>query len=662
MPPIDPSRKSESEVKLDDLFSNFLQAAGDLFRSNQDYIRDFEGGRYLCAYLTPSKRLRQAMAADREVLLVVSTFSDQQQRIIKFVQAEISDSKGRLEPTVAIVIHVDPSGNMKLRNWGRDLGISVLPIDAINGFRDARDIERKLANQLFSHDPFDVTGPVSGESNFFGRRDEAIDLARKLQTGQIRSCLGIRKVGKTSIINRVLKEVPNLFDCAVIMIDCSKDDVFEMNASNLLSSIASTLEDSSSSDADYATIRPKKSDASVAEARRRLESAVISCEHVVLIVFDEIDYITPGSPTSPEWRSEFNVFWRNLRAVYQDCDRRGKPMSLLIGGVSTHWFTVGEIQGVENAALAFVPEEFLSPMAKGATIAMLRRLGKVAGLSFSEEAAEIVAIETGNMPYWARKCCSYIHRKIPLSDRPKQLSVTEISPLVEDFVKNEGCQIAEVAISHLFRVHPDMMDVCRHILSGEASETRENLRRTLRQYGVTTTRDEFSGKMFENAVKTVMAEPQVPVRDRAEPRIADEGALGEWAEELAALGQRRNLLERRLRGIALNFLRMDAMINQKLDTLNDNIKSVLPSSRRKILSGYDLENLFQKLMWLELIGIITRNWSVFEKIFGDKKAFEGNAELINDRPDAHAKEWDRADFALYRRSLTWFEDRVTKLQ
>ncbi len=67
-------------------------------------------------------------------------------------------------------------------------------------------------------------------------------------------------------------------------------------------------------------------------------------------------------------------------------------------------------------------------------------------------------------------------------------------------------------------------------------------------------------------------------------------------------------------------------------------------------------------MWLELIGIISKNWSVFEKIFGDKKAFEGNAELINDRPDAHAKEWDTADFALYRRSLTWFEERVTKLQ
>lgn len=662
MPQVDQTRRAEFEIKLDELFSDFLQAASDLFRNNQDYIKDFEGGRYLCAYLTPSKRLRQAMAADREVLLVVSTFSDQQQRIIKFIQAEISDSKGRLEPTVAIAIHLDPSGNVKLRNWGRDLGISVLPIDATNGFSDARDIERKLASQLFSHDPFDVTGPVSGESNFFGRRDEAIDLARKLQTGQIRSCLGIRKVGKTSIINRVLREVPNLFDCAVIMIDCSKDDVFEMNASNLLSSIASTLEEMSSNNSDYATIASSKSESSIAEARRKLESAVISCERVVLIVFDEVDYITPGSPTSPEWCREFNVFWRNLRAVYQDCDRRGKPMSLLIGGVSTHWFTVGEIQGIENAALAFVPEEFLSPMAKGATIAMLRRLGKVAGLGFSEEAAELVALETGNMPYWARKCCSYIHRKISISDRPKQLSVAEISPLVEDFVQNEGCQIAEVAISHLFRVHPDMMDVCRHILSGEASEARENLRRTLRQYGVTTTRDAFSGKMFENAVKTVMAAPPIPVRGRIEPRIADEGALGEWAEELAALGQRRNLLERRLRGIVLNFLRMDAMINQKMDGLNDNIKGAIPSGRRNMLSGYDLENFFQKLMWLELIGIISKNWSVFEKIFGDKKALESNAELINDRPDAHAKEWDTADFALYRRSLTWFEERVTKLQ
>lgn len=656
------SRLQGVDKNLDDLLTDFLTSAEELFKTNQHYIREFEGGRYSCAYLTPSRRLRQAMAVDREVLIVASTFSDQQQRTVKFVQSEIANSKGRLEPTVALVIHLDPNGNSKLRNWGRDLGVSILPIDGRNEFGEARDIERKLSHQLFSHDPFDITGPVSGDSNFFGRRDEAIDLARKLQLGQIRSCLGIRKVGKTSIINRILKEIPTHFDCTTVMIDCSRDDVFESKAEDLLVSISNNIEKMTSNGDNYSYLASQETELSLSEARKRLEAAIFDASSIVLLVFDETDYITPGSPTAKHWTGDFNRFWRNLRAVYQECERQGKSFSLLLGGVSTHWFTVDEIDGVENAALSFIPEEFLSPMPKGATVAMLRRLGKVAGISFSESAAEWIADETGNMPYWARKCCSYIHRQIPVSDRPISLERTDVETFVEQFILNEGCQIAEVALSHLFRVHPRMKHACEMIFAGSPDLVPEATRRTLRKYGVINSKNEFSGSMFRRAIQSLgEATDEIGQADLTDQEM-QVGSLTEWAEELAALGQRRNLIERKLRQITLNFLRMDAMANRKLDKLLENIMNSIPQNRKKHLVGFQLDEIFQKLMWLELVGLINKNWTIFEAIFGDKREFEENAEIINGRPDAHAKEWDVAEFALYRRSLQWFEDRVAKLQ
>jgi hypothetical protein len=33
-------------------------------------------------------------------------------------------------------------------------------------------------------------------------------------------------------------------------------------------------------------------------------------------------------------------------------------------------------------------------------------------------------------------------------------------------------------------------------------------------------------------------------------------------------------------------------------------------------------------------------------------------EITNDRPDAHAKEIDLADIALYRKHLSWLEEKV----
>lgn len=49
---------------------------------------------------------------------------------------------------------------------------------------------------------------------------------------------------------------------------------------------------------------------------------------------------------------------------------------------------------------------------------------------------------------------------------------------------------------------------------------------------------------------------------------------------------------------------------------------------------------------------------IFERLFGDKKRFQAVMDLVNDRPDTHAKEIDSADVALYRRELSWLESKV----
>ena len=97
--------------------------------------------------------------------------------------------------------------------------------------------------------------------------------------------------------------------------------------------------------------------------------------------------------------------------------RQDKKLSILIGGVSTYWFTVEAIDGIENAAaLAFIPEEYLSPMPDGATVAMLQRLGRIAGLRIDEGSAMLVARALATCPIGRHKCCSYIHRQIPVSE------------------------------------------------------------------------------------------------------------------------------------------------------------------------------------------------------------------------------------------------------
>ena len=186
--------------RIEQVLDEFGKAAAGMFEVTSRYQKTYEQGKYGCIAGKPSRRMKASLGVDREVLAVVSTFVDQQQRTIKFVKHEIDQSQGRYEASIAIIIHSDPDGNSKLKNWGREKGISVIPVlvDSLTrcnleGEDDSHtSLEQLLCVELYSHDPFDVAGPVSDDQNFFGRREEAIDLARKLQRGQIRSCLGIR--------------------------------------------------------------------------------------------------------------------------------------------------------------------------------------------------------------------------------------------------------------------------------------------------------------------------------------------------------------------------------------------------------------------------------------------------------------------------------------
>ncbi len=651
------------EQQTKNLFDAFAKSSEGLFEVTGTFFKYYELGLYGCGFVKPSKRMRNVLAIDREVLVVVSTFTDQQQRTIKFTIQELLEAQGRLETTIAIVLHRDKDGNSKLKNWGRDAGISILPLLEGENLKDGISLERALCVELYSHDPFDVTGPVSDDANFFGRRDEAIDLARKLEKGQIRSCLGIRKVGKTSIINRILKEIQTAHDCVCVMVDCSKDDVWSLDAAGLLSSISTTLELALVNEKKYSKITIPNEIPVLTATCSQFESILRKVTRPFILIFDEVDYITPGSSTNPSWRAQFNVFWRNLRALYQEASREGVIFSVLIAGVSAHWFTVESIEEVENAALSFVPEEYLSPMPLGASSAMLRRLARIAGLQIDDATAELIAVATGNMPFWARKCASYINRKIPIVERPCVLSRDRIEPMVTAFVREEGGAIAEVALSHLFRVYPELFKAFSLCDEGKGDQVSEREKRVLKRYGLLqSASDTLSGQMiiagfqeFKEGLPRIEPVPSVS------PNSLSIG-LDEWAEELAAIGKRRNLMEWRLRDIVLNFLRYEYLRSSNPSSLLQRIISIVPCERRKELTNLTAENAISKLNWTDLIKLICKEWCIFEKIFGDKKDFISQCDVINDRPDAHAKDADYADFALYRKSLKYVEDRISKLQ
>lgn len=351
-----------------------------------------------------------------------------------------------------------------------------------------------------------------------------------------------------------------------------------------------------------------------------------------------------------------------MRAAYHAASRANRKVSLLISGVSSRWFSVESIDGVENAALAFVPEEYLSPLPRGAANAMIKNIGAMAGLRFEEKALDAISSYCCDMPFWIRKACSFIHGKIETSVRPIVLNQETVQPLLESYGRDEGAALALVALQHLFRVYPELRIPALSLI-GDIGEMAPSVLRTLCRYGVATQKAEVSGAMMRAALEMLAADEAIghPISADAPDPDSIKVPINEWAEELAAISYRRNILERSLRSIVINFLRMSALSQKDSKTAKSLLLESLQEKRRRELEPYNLDTLSEKLYWLELVNIINKHWTLFERVFGDKAAFNEAAAIVNDRPDTHAKALELSDVAMHRRALQWLDERISRI-
>ena len=167
--------------ELKALKAETISALTGLFEITSETVRQFENGEYFVLYAKGSKRVRSILGAEREILVLGNVYADQQARSVQFARRLINESDGRLETTLCVIIHRDPRGNNKLKRWGRENGLAVIPLYTGTGALPRnQELERLLSYEFFTQDPFDVTGPVANDAQFFGRRSEAQELALDL--------------------------------------------------------------------------------------------------------------------------------------------------------------------------------------------------------------------------------------------------------------------------------------------------------------------------------------------------------------------------------------------------------------------------------------------------------------------------------------------------
>jgi tetratricopeptide (TPR) repeat protein len=333
--------------------------------------------------------------------------------------AQVLDDK----PVVFVVIDRTPTdsgwlqiGTMRAEN------VQVIPIDDTvllagqEHGRQRRVLEKHLRRFLGpERDLYNVRDPVADRLNFFGREALATKLLELLTEGRPVALLGLRKMGKSSLLKYMRDNLP--FPTALVDLQAGVElgGLYSRVFASWNRSMRVKVEGLDWAPPDLAGTPDFSS--IFTEATRQLLTFLE--EHGVpprlCLLVDETEWIVPHNGQGLE---RYLAFARALRGLAQEEEGR---FSLLMAGVHPAFNRVNRLAGQQNPFYQFFREIYLPSLERDDCIQMIRNIGRQMGLVYSDEAVAFVADVSGGHPFLARQLCSMAfqqlgrHGDVPLS-------------------------------------------------------------------------------------------------------------------------------------------------------------------------------------------------------------------------------------------------------
>jgi hypothetical protein len=394
-------------------------------------------------FLNPESFMTEAFGFEQEVMLVYSQYPTVEPRSVQAAEQFLADepARGRVEKLTYFFVSEDPT----VAEWfhaytsERQESRLIVPFNAAALRQNANDawyVRNVLTDYLYGRDLFDYRLPLEKDTYFFGRSSIMLGLLDAAKRGENRGIFGLRKTGKTSLLFKLERALKSDNSAVPIYYDCKLPSVRKLHWNELLGRICHDL------------IRACNLSGQVSTDEREIAdvfmSLVNSLPTRVLLIFDEIEYISPVAIEDSHWKSEFASFWQTFWA----CQSRHRNISALLAGVNPSVVEIDAIAGVQNPLFGIVSYQFLTGFSLEDTRNMLRTLGRRVGLTFSLDASEYLFNRYGGHPLLTRIACSMLNSAIKnrKETRPAEITANRL-----------GAEQEQRDV--------DLMFYCRHVVS-----------------------------------------------------------------------------------------------------------------------------------------------------------------------------------------------------
>ncbi|EPR4315092.1 hypothetical protein ACU475_002211 [Escherichia coli] len=615
--------------------------------------------KYKYILLRPTDIYIEMFNLDREVIVLFSDYANFQSRTLDaFEQTAKQLSSLRVDKTCYILISKDQNieENISELIKKEPETANIIPFtydETQKANSDGFFFRNRVQKYLYNRDLFSFEAPLKSDWLFFGRNEIILSTINRMKGGNNSGIFGLRKTGKTSLINAISRNLQKN-DEIVTTIDCQSPSVNKRKWNEAIYYVCKKTKD----DNYLQSYLPDEIEFTEKNATEILARFVKDVNNEkgkkLFLIFDEIENISRITSPTEHWSkgSDFLYFWQSMRTVFQTVDIN---LAYLIVGTNPSCIEMPRIGSSDNPLFNHFTPTYLPGFDICSTRDMIRRIGKRMGVNFEEAIYTNINEEYGGHPFLIRQVCSIIARRTFSQKKP--ISIGKIS--YRDAVKNFGensFNYLEMIIGVLKEHYNEEYELLI-TLANEDNETfkensskKQNSLAHLLGYGILG-KDNDSYYFIIDSMRSYLLE--VNKYKKIETNIEQR-----WSE----ISERRNAVEKKIRAIIKTTLK--TMYGEQLakdavlDILGQKRKSEYVSKTFNEILDPNLSTIYFE----DLRKIISREWGSFENIFekSKKETFESLGFINKYRSDAHAKDITLDEFTMFRLSIVKIENDIAQ--
>lgn len=615
------------------------------FDVTRAFTRVKGGDRLECFYLKAEPFFAELVGLERELLMVYAPFPKFQARTLKLHDAVLNEDRTRLDPVGSVLVSDDPETAGAVREYlvsePERPPIVALSSKEVEACINANDLRAAFVEQLFRRDLFALESPLRTDTTFFGRSDVVSELLDRFRAGQNSGLFGLRRIGKTSVLYALSRRARSGDIAGPTYLDASSPGIYQLRWWELLQKICAEL--AAPLDllrGERSHIRGLTTTYEPKTAAGHFKSDVLALAEKlpgrrILLLLDEIEHITFDISPDAHWSEDFLPFWQTIRSIHQDTHGQ---FGFVVAGVNPHITEADRVGSFDNPLFSTTKPFYLPPFDLSTTREMVRRIAKYMGLRCEETLYLRLFEEYGGHPFLVRQACGQLAKEI--SVRPGQIGCAlfeQRRPTIALYLERNVRQILNV----LAIWYPEEYEMVRLLATGDRASFMEfalhSAEFTQHVEGYGLVRDARSSPHLSiGLVKHHLAQ---------QPRKAGESDSRDVEALLAEISRRRNRIE-----IGLRTLLREGLLFAEGKKAMSVAAAALKEDRRALISQFSYTDVWQELYFDELIAILDRNYSSFQKrLAEDKETVVGWMRHVNRcRSDAHAKKLGDEDVAYLR--------------